>query len=99
MIATLFYSLYTLKTKNVRRKQSGNKGGGEAGQDDLEGLLLRLVRSLRHPRGNVERQGEDADLQGLHAPQQAPVQEQGGAGRRMRNRFELGVFVDFLYGS
>ena len=34
--------------------------------DDQQGLLLRLLRSLRDPRGDVEGRGEDPHLQELH---------------------------------
>ncbi|XP_077561207.1 arginine methyltransferase 1 isoform X2 [Haemaphysalis longicornis] len=53
--------------------------------DDLQGLLLRLVRPLRHPRGDAQGRGAHRHLPQLHVPQQAPLQGQGGAGRGLRH--------------
>ena len=55
------------------------------------GLLLRLLRALRHPRGDVEGRGADVDLPQLYVSQQAPLQGQGGPRRWMRNRNPIHV--------
>lgn len=41
----------------------------DRGGDDLAGLLLRLLRTLRHSRGDAKRRSQDPHLQKCHVPQ------------------------------